>query len=532
MTMTTGTAPNENNHNYPALEQAVRHNYSANVMEGTRLFTTDAGNLFELFLHNLPAEARQYYTCRACANFVNRFGGLVTIGADSTIKPVMWDLNAPTFFLPSVNAVIEAVKKAEVTGVFLSEEKVWGQPQTGEWTHMSVTQLPKSVYTSRLMTAGQKMAEKREDYRMLQEAIQSYSLPTIQQAVTLLKSEVLYRSEKTLGVAEWFLKLAESSVHVKNLKTRNNAVWLAVATAPAGFAHVRSSMIGTLLDDIQSGMEFESVKKRFSAKMNPLQYQRPQAASSAGNIAQAEKIFEKLGLAPSLERRFARLDEIETIWKPALPKNEQEAGGLFGHLKAKDAPTPAKAMTLPTVTMTWRKFLETVLPNAEVIEYQVRSGTDVFTALLTAVNADAPPILQWDTEERRNPVNWYVYSGGSAPSQWGLTSGWCKVTGITYQPSMWYEENAHQGKAVIFILDGARDNRAGRAGIALFPETLKSELREVRSTIESYSKNAQLGGYEEASACGIRLQSGAALNATIRVTAATGTASYKLDRWD
>lgn len=53
-------------------------------------------------------------------------------------------------------------------------------------------------------------------------------------------------------------------------------------------------MIGTLLDDIASGMSFDSVSRRFAEKMHPLQYQRPQAAPSAGNIAQAEKIVEKL----------------------------------------------------------------------------------------------------------------------------------------------------------------------------------------------------------------------------------------------
>jgi hypothetical protein len=210
---------------------------------------------------------------------------------------------------------------------------------------------------------------------------------------------------------------------------------------------------------------------------------------------------------------------------------------VFGHLKTKtkNAQPATPAMALPAVTMTWRKFLETVLPKAETIEYRVKSK-DNFTALLTAEHADAPPILQWDTEERRNPFSWYVYNGGSAPSQWKVSSGWNKVTGITYQPSMWYEENAHQGKAVIFILDGAKDARKGEyeenTGNALFPETLKAELRASRATIESYSRTAHLGGYAEASACGIRLQYGSSWHAEIRVTTAMGTAIYKLDRWD
>lgn len=41
--------------------------------------------------------------------------------------------------------------------------------------------------------------------------------------------------------------------------------------------------------------------------MNPLQYQRPQAAPSAGNVAQAERIVEKLGIANSLEAALCPL---------------------------------------------------------------------------------------------------------------------------------------------------------------------------------------------------------------------------------
>lgn len=39
--------------------------------------------------------------------------------------------------------------------------------------------------------------------------------------------------------------------------------------------------------------------------------------------------------------------------------------------------------------------METVLPLAEEIEYQVKS-VDNFSAILTASHEDAPPILQWD----------------------------------------------------------------------------------------------------------------------------------------
>lgn len=73
-------------------------------------------------------------------------------------------------------------------------------------------------------------------------------------------------------------------------------------------------------------------------------------------------------------------------------------------------------------------------------------------------------------------------------------------------------------------------------GSALFLEVLKSELHEIRSTIEAYSRNSVLGGYEDASACGIRLKkdnsSLSRWNAKFKVTTETGQTIYRLDRWD
>jgi len=518
---------------YPEFLEAIKSNFGSIVGIGAPLFTTNAENLFDTFLGNLPNEDRQHYSCNACKHFVKHFGGLVTIDDNGKTKSAMWnELTVPELFVNSIEALRKIVEKSKVTGVFLSENRIWGQPVTGVWHHMSVTPPQSMVHTSRLKNAGQIMAEKHEDFKMLISALLEYSVETVEQALTLLKSESLYRSEKCLGVAEWLLELHNKRNSTKNTKHRENMTWLAVAKAPIGFCHVKSSMIGTLLDDIKSGMDFNSVSRRFADKMHPLQYQRPQAAPSSGNVAQAEKIVEKLEIQKSLERRFARFDEIETIWEQKESSNKTETNGVFSHLLTKDK-TETPQMNIPTTTMTWEKFNRTVLPFAETIEYQIKSGTDNFSAILTAQYDDAPPILQWDKEDQRNPFSHYVYNGGSTYSNWNLSLGYCKVNGVCYQPSMWYNgDYPNQSKSVYLILDGAKDTRYRNAGNALFPETLKSELREIRSTIEAYSRKATIHGYDEASACGIRLQYGSNWNAVIRVKSGSTITIYKLDRWD
>ncbi|MEX3713511.1 hypothetical protein ABFV99_14000 [Cytobacillus horneckiae] len=517
---------------YPEFELSLQNFFNRAISGGKKLFTTNVTGLYELYLNNLPSEARQHYACNACKNFIERFGGLVTIDEDGTLNSAMWNIETtPSFFAPAVATMKSAVLKSRVNGVFIPESRVLGVPRTGEWTHLSLPLPQEMVNRSVLRTAHQVMAEKKEDFKMLMNALLIYPLDVVEVAVTLLQTESLYRSEKILGVAEWFSKIHVARNDISNTRNKENLVWLAVATAPAGFCHIKSSMIGTLLDDIISGISFDSASRRFAEKMNPLKYQRPQAAPSAGNIAQAEKIVEKLGIQNSLVRRFARLDEIKKLWTPSNKQETVKTGGVFSHLQPNKKKTEPK-MDIPAVTMTWRKFSEMVLPLAEEIEYFVRRGNGNYSAILTAEHEDAPPILKWDNEEQRNPFSWYVYSSGSSHSKWGLTPGYCKVTGISLQPSMWYENNSYQGKSVFFLLEGAKDIRSEDVGNALFPETLKSELREIRSTIEAYSKGETIHGFEDASACGVRLQSGSSWDAMFRVTTKTGTAIYKLDRWD
>lgn len=513
---------------YEVFSAQIRARFA--TFAGKPLFNTNVDGLFDVFLANLPAEYRQHYTCNSCRQFVDTFGGLVSISDGGIANPAMWPDGVPVLFENSVSAVLDLLVESTVTGVFLHPKSTWGKPVTGEWNHMSVVDAP--VYRHSLKTPFQAMAEKAEDYNILQRSLAEFNQFAVEQAVTLLKTESLYRSEKCLGVAEWLLALQKATGATKNKKTQSNLIWLAVATAPVGYCHVRSSMIGTLLEDIASGMDFGAVSRRFAEKMHPLQYQRPQAAPTTGNIQQAEKLVEKLGIQRSLMRRFARLDEVQALWKPPTQVQGKSGDGVFAHLKAKGQQQPASGIDLPALTMTWEKFQRTVLSTASKIELYIAGGNNSYAALVTAVDPDAPPILQWDSEGRRNPVSWYLYHGGSAPSQWGLVAGkYCPVAAICLSPAHWNGQMPHQVDGVFFLLEGAKDSR--NQSLALFPEILKSELREARSVIEAHSKTGKLDSQEEASACGLCLQRNtSAWSATLRVTSGNTHAIYKLDRWD
>lgn len=535
-TTTTETGPQQHKHeeDYAGFRKGITDSFKA-VADDAPLFTTDAANLFDVFLAALPDGSRQHYTCHACRRFVNTYGGLVTIDPDGGTVPVMWDGKADAFFAPAVAALRSAVRSAKVTGVFLSSDPTWGLPVNVskvppfQWYHMAVTPPRSRLFRgTQIKNASQAMAEKLEEHGMLCRSFGDFTPEHAAKALALLTSGTFYRSEKCIGVATWLDGLHKARAATKNTRHRDNLVWRAVATAPVGFCHVRSGMIGTLLEDIAADLPVADIQRKFAEKMDPLKYQRPQALPSAGNVAAAEKLVEQLGIARSLERRFARRSDLRAfLWQPAKVAEEAKVAGIFAGLQTKEKHADVKALALPALTMTWSKFARDVLPTATRIECHIPSRGHFF-GLVTAQHEDAPPILQWDTEEHRNPVSHYFYNAGSAAYSWGLHTGLVEVDAIVPRPAHWddRERNKHHEEDALLVLRGAHEV-SPHGGLGLFPEILKSALHGARSTIEAFSRGKQLERDTE-SAAGLSTRSGV----TLRVHTATTTQTITIDRWE
>ncbi len=487
------------------------------AQSGSHLFCTDATFLNDTYLRHLPGE-RQIHDCSACRRFIETYGGLVYIMSDGEQIPVMWrSAGVAPFYRDSVDALDARVRRANVTSVFLTKEKTWGLPTTGPWTHLSVRPPARFVYDGLVLTAGQAMAAAIENVKTVQTALGEFRPEHLDEALRVFESERVDRSEKFVGPVRWLRQLHDRPKG----KLGHNLLWAAVAAAPEGYCHPRASVIGPFLEGIAAGEPFAVLKGKFEAMLHPLRYQRPQAAPAAGNIKAAEAVVAKLGIERSLERRFARLDELETIWKPphilAAPTK-----GVFGHLM----PTAPTGINLPRQNITWEKFQRVVLPAAERIE-TVLGYKAPLVAFTTAEHADAPLIFKWE-----NPVAWYLYHGNSRPEDWGIQSNtWLPLTAIAPLPTMWGPHpQPHLHEGVVLVIRDCADKNRGHNG--LFPDNLKADLHGVRATIEAYSKSALLGGRESASACGFDLRKGFKGPVPVRVFASNAWAEYAIDRWD
>lgn len=507
------------------------------------VFTTDANgewedNMFSIFLHALPKAAQDHYTCNCCRDWFRRYAGLVTIDGQGKTTSAVWEVDnsTPRFFREAVAALKASAEASRVTGVFLTDQTCLGNPQTGEWTHFHIPVHQEMFWRSKISTPEQRMAELTQDYELLQRSLNDRDMrKAARQALRLLETTEAYRSEKVIGSLKWFVQLMDAIKQIAadggSKSQGNNLVWLAVATAPAGFCHVKNGVAGTLVEDLANGVTPEMALRNFEIKMDPLKYRRPTAAPASGQIDQAERLFAKLGLESALKRRYATLDDIahRLIWRPSSKQRQARPGGLFNHLRQE--PAPREQNVGKPIRITATRFIKTVLAEAEKIEAHVNGRDNPLYALVTATDPNAQPIFQWDVNPSDpNPVNWFTYSGTNYPSRWGLLMGWHEVTGVCRKPNTWTSDNPNQGDGLMFILQGCRP--ATNGGLALFPETIKSELHGVSQVIEAHSRNGQISGI--GSACGLMLQTGRndPLPLQVRVHAAGFITEYLIDRWE
>lgn len=516
---------------------------------GPQLFRTSVGelrndrkkSLFATYIEGFnSAEERQHHRCTACANFVRLYGDLAFVTDDGALVSAFWgdggnDLTIPELYAPGIRAMGKRVTASKIISPFFAEAGTWGIAEDhGDdgttWNHFCVEYA--DGWSHKLLTPEQGMAAKTQDYLTVLRAITNNTLDTVNKACTFIgQSDAAKALHPQI---EWLLAQAQTHAGKGARAAITNKLWKAVAAAPDAFCHPTSGAVSVVLEKISAGMSFAQLERFMKSEvMDPLNYQRPQVAPTQGNIKQAEAIVEKLGIASALKRRFATAADIlpgAYIWETPDEDVKPGAGGVFGHLKPKGE-EDARAQALPAKTMTWRKFKETILPQAKSVKIRP-NVKDNFTAYVTAVDADAAPILKWDDEHTRNPVSWYLYPGGSTAFQWGIQGArWYDVPFILKAPPLWTGKLNPINEHELIVIAEAADSRNDSA--ALFPQILRNELHSVRATIEAYSGSSKLETAQDGRMlAGILLDSN---NAAVRLRVDLGngvTGEYEIDRWD
>lgn len=502
----------------------VQDNFdTALMLGGGKLFRT-AGAPDELVDAYLGAFAspddRQYHNCSCCKHFINHFGGLVYLDKDGRRISAMWGGDTPPRDLGLAYSLAAArlqnvVSRRDICGTFHTKHGRLGEAFAGGFEHFSVAVPSAHRHSRRDMTAGQFMALQRERHGMLIGALQSFTQPTFTAAAALLGSGQLKRGDQFQGQAA---KLASLRGNMNG-----QSLWHAVAYEAEGFCHVKSGVLGSLLEDIQQGLPAADIKARFEARVAPDVYRRPTAAPKAGAIDQAEKMVDDLGLRPSLARRQMAISEaMPPVWSPVSPVKK----GTFGHLRQPAPGVPATALprALPT---SWVTFLDKYLVNAEAVHLVLGDGSQLFSfgGFTEAVDPFSPPILAWDKESERNTAGWYRWPSAQAKKDFGL-SGEVAVRAVFGLPA-----RCLPWEGVCLALEGARDAHLAQASTGIYPEGLRPDLQSVSRVLTMHSRQDRLQEVPDP-VVGLFVRPAAPFGFTLKVTTAGVSSLYTIDRWE
>ena len=503
----------------------------------TKLFATNigAGVLWKMYLSEIErlagSEARQYFNCNMCRETIRKIGHVVAISEEGKLIPLLWvDNDSDEGVLTRAHKTIhDFVSQQEIVSLWVSKKPEVGHELTvgengEEWDHLAMV-LPKHTLaaehharTSRMI--GDSINRFKALFLGENTGIYRYTAEVYGKAIYLLENNELNGADKFLAAAKFHKRIRE---HETGGPANKALLWRELMNAPHGWENVNSTMIGQLYGWIHKGNSLGYLKAMWNPKVSGENYQRPTAAPTEQNIKVAEDIVAKMGLVNSLLRRFARLDEVRCFWNPPVPEEPAAPVGVFGSIRPKEAgETKTVEYTLSPKIMTWEKFAETVLPTAKTIKL-LPPMVGAYTAFLTAVHADAPPILKWDDPEDRYPVSHYTYINQSQCTQWQLQPNVpVEVTGIVSPPDV--DVN------VVLLLKGCADIN-DKQGLGLFPNIVINDLHGVRDVIEAFSNTNQLSGREEATAGGLQIGHGMA-PITLQVTTADDTRQYVIDRID
>lgn len=523
---------------YAALVVFIRDRFKNGPLDTRKLFKVQVDTpLYHQYIDALADHEKASHMCNSCRHFLQSYGSLAYINKDGTLESALW---APADELGGYADVITTLRNAVESGVvesiFFTDEAQCGKfnpdvTKKGTFTHFHFT-APVVAIRDKAYSA---IAEYRELRGLLMRSIPQFTLSVLEQAQHMLKYD-----DKVKKASDSFIAYLDSYVEFRKTyatlsgNARTNYSWYTAAHAPLGAVRIANTPLGVYLTDLPS-RGHDAAIRAFNTMTDSLNYQRPTAELSEGNIDVAEKLIVELGLTTSINRRAATPEDVgEWVWEhpPIVEKQTESTGGVFGKLRAQVV--EQHEVEIPVRQMPWKEFLETVVPTAKEIKYLVPTVISGVTRLLTEQVEGDTPILAWDKPDNRNPVSHTVYIKALRASEIGLKHGDAvKVRGITRLPYEWSNYSlAGVAGGHLIVLEGAV--APDQLGNDLFPVVVRSELHPVRHVIEKF-RNSAVVPVGETQVVGVLLntdfdvESGVA--AVFLVETPTGKVRIGITRW-
>ena len=189
---------------YETFLASLRFTVAANLAKGPA-FTTDVDPdaLWKTYLKAFKPAERKYHDCSACRHFHQALRPPRPARRDGQGNAARLAARGARRVRRRVRGLPPLRPQGRRHGHLPLVARPLGTPTTGVWRHMAIIPPDSTIYKATpLKTAGQAMAEKREDFANVERALEEFSPALVARAVEDLDTEDVYRKEKVLGRGE------------------------------------------------------------------------------------------------------------------------------------------------------------------------------------------------------------------------------------------------------------------------------------------------------------------------------------------
>lgn len=398
---------------FKPFSQAVETQFALMQASGNVLVVVDIEPtvLWSVYLESFPEgtnpifRERTEYDCNCCKNFIRDIGNVVSIG--NTGIQTIWDVEVPGYFQQVTDTLADLVRQGKFKSYYIPTETRVGQKTSKDsvnnitWNHFYATNTQSSIVKN--LDKGSFLSELHSTRDVFKRGLETLSLDASETVLELINQGSLYRGNEHKTQVENFISLKKEFDKLSTPLEKEIFIW-STAKKKRSTVRFRSSVIGTLVEDISQGKDLEQAVKSFENKVAPSNYRRTTAIISKGMIEQAQKTIKDLGLEDSLIRRYATPTDL-TVNNILFSSTIKPTLNVFEDLIVSSQKTAPKQLS-KIEEISIDKFISDVLPSAEKLEVLFSNKhVNNLVSLVAPAHPENKNLFKWG-----NPFSW-SYTG-------------------------------------------------------------------------------------------------------------------------
>lgn len=399
-------------------------------------------NAFENGTNPLFREKTEH-DCNCCKSFIRTIGAVVSYVDGALVS--IWDCMAEDEYTVVSKTMSAYIKSLSVKGIYLSSFASVGKKVTSElnafgnttglvWEHFHF-ELPK-----KFVVPSDHIGERRNrintNKSVLERGLNELTQDALSTVTDLIANNQLLRGAEDKTTLGMISNLYGTYSNLSTENTKQAFLWETSLELNEA-SKFRNTLLGILLTNLSEGvMSVSKAVAGYEDKKNGAKYKRPTKLATQKDKDRANKRIADLGIAESLKRRYATINDI-TINNVLFADKSAQAfmkdASPLDCIDAFLAPQVFKE-TGDTQEVSIEYFLNQIVPKTNTVEAYVEGRHEAnFMSLIAPAVASAPPILKWG-----NNFSW-SYNGEVTDSiaQMVKKAGG-SITGDFRASALWY----------------------------------------------------------------------------------------------